>query len=183
MLQPFTTFSEPSLKEAKTAAMRFCAAMGDRYQPAHWLTLLGPPATGKTMLARLCCRFFSQYLDCFRDERANPELEVRYRRGGFKAWGNVMRDMIEGDYSGLRDLRDDWFVCLDDIGAEYSRQRELSASKLYEVLNAREGLFTIITANLTLQQINEQMDARIASRLLRHGSLVVDVTARDFNLR
>ncbi len=94
-----------------------------------------------------------------------------------------MQDMIEGDYTGIRDLQGDWFVCLDDIGAEYSRQRELSSSKLYEILNAREGLFTIVTANMTLQQINEHMDARIASRLLRHGAVVVDVTAKDYNLR
>lgn len=183
MLNTFSTFSEASLKEAKREAGRFCAAMGNRYVPAYWLTLLGPPATGKTMLAKLCCRFFSQYLDAFRDERADPTKEIRYRRGGFKSWGNVMRDMTEGDYTGLRDLRKDWFVCLDDIGAEYSRQRELSSAKLYEILNAREGLFTIITANLTLQQINEQMDARIASRLLRHGSVVVDINAKDYNLR
>lgn len=183
MFQPFKTFGEPSLTEARDATATFCAAMGSRTVPAYWLTLLGPPATGKTMLARFCSKFFNRYLDGLKDERFDPTKEVRYRRGGFKAWGNVMRDMVEGDYSGIRNLRDDWFVCLDDIGAEYSRQLELSASKLYEVLNARQNLFTIVTANMTLQQINEQMDARIASRLLRNGSVVVDVTAADFNLR
>lgn len=183
MFQPFNTFGDPSLKEARHAAVEFCAAMGSRFTPAYWLSLLGPSGTGKTMLAKLCGKFFRTHLDGFLDERHDPEKERVYRKGGFKSWGNVVTDMLEGDYSGLRDLREDWFVCLDDIGAEYSRTRELATTKLLEILNAREGVFTIITANLSLDEINKQMDARIASRLLRHGAVVIDVTATDYNLR
>lgn len=163
--------------------MDFCVAMGSKFTPGYWLTLAGPSGTGKTMLAKLCTRFFSSWLDGFKDERFDPVKEVRYRKGGIKNWGNVMREMIEGDYSGLRNLREDWFVCLDDIGAEYSRNRDLSTSKLYDILNDRQGLFTIITANLSVQQISEQMDARIASRLIRNGAVVVDIKTTDYNLR
>lgn len=183
LFSPFNTFGEASLAESKTAAVDFCCAMGSKFTPAYWLTFLGTPATGKTMLAKLCAKFFRTHLDCFRDERFDPVTECHLRKGGFKLWGGVITDMLEGDYSGLRDLREDWFVVLDDIGAEYSRNRELASSKLYEVLNARQGLFTIITANLTLDEINKQMDARIASRLLRNGSVVIDVKAKDYNLR
>ena len=59
----------------------------------------------------------------------------------------------------------------------------MTTKKLYNLLNAREGKFTVITANLTLEDFNQQMDARIASRLIRNGSVVVDVIAEDFNMR
>jgi len=166
-----------------TAAYDFMVAMGSSTTPAHWLTLLGPPATGKTMLAKLCRRYFSQHLDCFTDERFDPAKERRIRRCIYMPWVEAVRMMLEGNYRFLTDMREAWLVIIDDIGTEYQKNRELSTSKLFEVLNAREGLWTIITANLTVQQIAEQMDARIASRLLRGGSVVIDVDAIDYNLR
>lgn len=177
----FQTFGEKSLAEARESAIAFCRAMASASEPPYWLTFLGPCATGKTMLARRITRFFSAHLDCLRDERFPKQ--ITYRSGGMKGWERVVNDMICGDYTGLRDLGDDWFVCLDDIGAEYARHRDLSAAKLYGVLTAREKSFTVITANLTLEDVNTKLDARIASRLLRHGSVVIDIEAGDYNLR
>lgn len=186
----FKTFKNDSLVEALDEAKRFCLEMASGNKPARWLVFLGPSGTGKTMLAKKCVKFFRDHLDGYRDETSpgfhmqrNLATEITYRRGGFKAWSSVMTDILEGDFSGLRNLAEDWLVCLDDIGAEYERNRELSVSKLYEVLNRRDRKFTIITANLSLEDINKKMDARIASRLLRHGNIVVDVLAPDFNLR
>lgn len=183
IFHPFNDFADPALMKAERAAKDFCLAMANKYTPAHWLTFCGDSGTGKTLLSKLCVKFFREWLDGFKDERFDPVTEVRYRKGGMKNWGNVVRDMIEGDFSGIRDLREDWIVCLDDIGAEYTRNKDLSISKLYEILNGREGLFTIITANLSLAQIAEQMDTRIASRLIRNGSVVVEVQTTDYNLR
>lgn len=185
----FSSFSEEgndTLRHARQEAEAFCFAMCSATEPARWLSLLGPSGTGKTMLAKIISRFFRQRMDCvfgLNDEHQSSAERKIMRRGGFKAWSNVMQDLLDGDYSGIRDLRDDWFVCLDDIGAEYVRNRELSVSKLYEILSARNGKFTVITANLSLQEVNTKMDARIASRLLRDGNVVVDVIAPDFNLR
>lgn len=166
-----------ALKEA----LDFCMEMASETAPARWLTLLGKSGVGKTMLARCINRFFQNRMEALLLDEIRPH-ERSYRRGGLKLWGSVVGDMLDGDFSGLRDLKDDWFVCLDDIGAEYDRCRELSVSKLYDVLSARTNRFTVITANLTLDEVNRKMDARIASRLLRHGSVVVDIEAADFNL-
>jgi len=135
------------------------------------------------MLARIVSRFFSRHLDGLEDENLSvPNKVRRIRRGGFKAWSGVMQDCLDGDYSGIRDMKEDWFLCLDDIGADYGRNRELSSSKLYDILSARQNRFTVITANLTLEEVGKSMDVRIASRLLRNDSVVVDVDAPDFNL-
>lgn len=178
----FKTLGDPELKKALQQAIKFCVDMASGTAPARWLTLLGPSGTGKTMLAKRISRFFRRYLDALPDHR-NGNGEAWSRRGGFKPWIDVVGDMLAGDYSGIRDLRDDWFLVLDDIGVEYTKNKELAVSKLFEILNARQGLFTVITANLRLEQINELLDARIASRLLRDNSSVVNVNAEDFNLR
>jgi DNA replication protein DnaC len=182
IFKDFKPLGDPELEKALAEAKQFCREMASHDKPGRWITFLGPSGTGKTMLVRRINRFFKRNLDLLTDERCG--VNERYcRRGGFKPWVDAIGDMLSGDYSGLRLLEEDWFVALDDIGAEYSRNRELAVSKLYQVLNSREGLFTALTANLTLEEINDKMDARIASRLLRNQSAVVNVATEDFNLR
>lgn len=177
----FQTRDNPTLALALDAAMQFVCHMASPHVAPYWLTLLGPSGTGKTMLARRITRFFLARLDMLPDENSRKN-ERWLRRGGMKPWGDVINEMVNGDYSGLNNLKSDWFVCLDDIGAEYDRHKDLSVAKLYDVLSARANRFTVITANLTLDEVNRRLDARIASRLLRHGSVVVDIDAPDFNL-
>ena len=136
------------------------------------------------MLAKCIRTFFRRHMDGrLRDERFAPAREIRYRKGGLKVWGDVVLEMVGGDYSGLRNLRDDWFVVLDDVGVEYEKHRELSRAKLFEVLNARAGKWTVITANLSVEGIKQRLDPRIASRLLRDGSEVIDTKAIDYAKR
>lgn len=164
------------------ASLRFCTAMTS--EPAgHWLTLAGNSGAGKTMLARRVKRFYDQCLSTYRDEATGANLA---RRQIFANWGTCLSWMLEHDYSFIPDFKRADFLVLDDIGAEYTRMRELSASKLYEILGAREGKWTVITANLSAADIGDKLDVRIASRLLRSGSVVVDVSkleVPDFNLR
>lgn len=177
----FETRGDAELERMLLAAVRFCSEMASAEAPARWLTLLGDPGCGKTTLAKCVIRFLRRHLDGLRDE--NYTSAVRYRAGGLKVWGDQVLEMVGGDYTGLRNLREDWLVCLDDVGTEYEKHRELSRSKLFEVLNARAGRWTVITANLSLDQICHGMDPRISSRLIRDGSEVVDSQAVDFARR
>ena len=72
----------------------------------------------------------------------------------------------------MRVVCDDWFVALDDIGAE--RTSDFSVSKLDQIIDARLGKWTVITCNFTREQIAEHMDVRIASRLGRGKNVIVD---------
>ena len=77
---------------------------------------------------------------------------------------------------------DDWFVALDDIGAE--RASDFSVSKLDQIIDARLGKWTVITCNFTREQIAEHMDVRIASRLGRGNNVIVDnINVLDYSTR
>ena len=65
----------------------------------------------------------------------------------------------------LDKLRDSDLVILDDLGSEFSSQ---SDPILYQILNDRVNMHkpTIISSNMTLQQLNARYNERIVSRLL-----------------
>lgn len=89
--------------------------------------------------------------------------------------------MREGEYRVLDDLCQLSFLVVDDIGAEHGSA--FINSKLYDLCARRETKWTVFTGNLSLSDIEQQIDARIASRMIRNGSVVVDVNVPDFNLR
>lgn len=182
IFEKFQTHGDPELEKALSEAMCFCRDMASATTAPRWLTLLGKSGVGKTMLAKRINFFFKRFLEPLPDDR-NSSGEAWSRMGGFKPWQAVVDDMLAGDYTAIPQLQHDWFLVLDDIGVEYIRNKDLAIAKLYGILNARQGLFTVITANATLEGIRETMDNRIASRLLRDESSVVNINAVDFNLR
>ena len=156
----FSTFGEAGLIQMRDASAQFLADYKANRAP-RWLSLLGTSGAGKTMLARI----IKQQI-----------------RGEFRKWATVIKWTREGDHRMFEDLAASRrCVVIDDIGSEYGT--DYSRAKLYEFLGNREGKWTIITANLSLAQIGANLDTRIASRMLRGKSSVVDVSVTDFNLR
>jgi DNA replication protein DnaC len=178
----------------KREAIQFADDMLNQRTP-RWLSFLGTSGAGKTMLAKTIWRAFDERLryeinwpatrrsQCYVDGKPTKHGQVVKYRGGFLNWGKAMNRMLKGDYDFLEDLRTWDFFCLDDIASEYDKLRELSSAKLYDVLESRLGRWTVITANLSLEAISDRLDARIASRMLRNGGTVIDVSVPDFNLR
>jgi DNA replication protein DnaC len=158
-LSEFQTLGEPQLKRMKLETARFITEYKRGYRP-RWLSLLGTSGAGKTMLAK----------------------EIRRICGGpFVTWTRVTNMLREGEYRWFSDLMHEHIVILDDIGSEY--ETPFVAAKLYEFLSERVGRWTVITANLSLEDIGNRLDTRIASRMLRDNSRIVDVDVPDFNLR
>lgn len=165
-------------------ARRFVFAMGSGSHAPYWLSLVGSSGTGKTMLARMITSCFLRYMEGLRDENRSKYGDRYSRMGGFMSWPLCVERMLEGDFGFTRQCKEDWFIVLDDVGAENEKLRELGTSKLFAILNERQHKFTVLTCNYSMAEIAQRMDPRIASRLLRHGGTVVDSTGTpDFNLR
>ena len=176
----FETLGDPQLIRMREAATTFCAAMKLGKEP-RWLSLLGTSGAGKTHLAKRISAFFRQYMDG--ELIPGQDLErTRWRmRGGFVSWRKLCDEMRDGSYGRFRNICEDYFVVIDDIGAGH--ETTFVTSKLDELFDARQRKWTVVTANMGLAQIKEKMDARIASRMIRDRSVVVDVEVPDYNLR
>lgn len=138
----------------------------NKVRPRRWLSLLGASGVGKTHLA-LACR------DVIR--QARPSWLVQ----GWK-WPRVCSILRAGDWGFAEYLIHDVDVLvLDDVGAENTTPAILSA--LNRIADGRLNKWTIWTSNLTADDINTQLDARIASRLYRGNNVVCTaVDAPDY---
>lgn len=148
-----------------------------------WLVLLGTSGAGKTHLAR---RVFQWWQDAGQFYvTTEGRGAINSRRGQFVNWSKLIDECRGGDFSRITDICSEQLLVLDDIGAG-ADARGWMIDKLYHILENRlQGRkATLITANLSLEQIADGYDARIASRLIRTGrENVVDVAVPDYKLR
>lgn len=156
----FQTLNDPQLEQMKTEAARFITAFKRGLEP-RWLSLLGTSGAGKTMLAKLIHKVCG---------------------GRFILWTRIATNLREGEYRWFEDfVLAEQLLIVDDIGSEY--KTDFIVAKLFEMLNRRVKRWTVLTANLSLEQIGLCFDPRIASRMIRDNSKVVDVDVPDWNLR
>lgn len=181
LVKPLTWgFKTPNqnLKDALNASQQFCADMFEGRLP-YWLCLVGKSGTGKTHLAKKIKDWFSLNLlgdPCQLIGSYQPRKDYRFR-----TWQKAMGQIYEGNFGVVEALSEEWLAVIDDIGAEHD-PRKFGVAKLLEILNHRRDKWTVMTSNLTTSEIAEHLDARLASRLIRDGSKVIEITAKDFNL-
>lgn len=106
------------------------------------------------MLARAACRYLSDH----------------GKRARFLRWITIVDYMRKGDYGVIDHVCSAEVAFIDDIGAGY--ETALSRSKILEIAERRTGKPTFWTTNLTAQQIADQIDVRVASRMVRDGNRV-----------
>jgi DNA replication protein DnaC len=166
------------LCEMLAAAENIVRDMANGESP-RWLSFLGRSGTGKTHLARAISRYFKAEAAIYVDPVTRAHLS---RRGGFIGWRKVVDQLRNGEYGIMDIISNDWFVALDDIGAE--KVSDFSISKLDQIIDARLGKWTVITCNFTREEIAEHMDVRIASRLGRGNNVIVDnINTLDYSIR
>jgi DNA replication protein DnaC len=182
------THGDQRLIDPLNVAARFCnrvrlrGAAHDR--AGHTLTFCGVSGIGKTFLA-----------DCMLNElgrdkwgqlagvqgyvRNGEIIRATYMR---RDWRKISDGFKTGDYEIVEDLEKTFLLMLDDIGADHDPSG-VGASKLDRVVRSRVGKWTILTCNLSLPQIAEKLDTRIASFLIRDENEVCEIVAEDYATR
>jgi len=157
--------------KARNLVAQFLEDMYNDRTP-YCLTILGVPGVGKSFLAKLVDRFFQEFM-CDRSDMRDNAISGNGNdwrmKGGLAEWGVALREMLDsGDYTRMGFYRNDYFLAIDDILAESSKLREMSATKLFDIIEARHARrWTILTANADIEGIERELDARISSRILR----------------
>ena len=138
----------------------------------RWLSLLGSSGTGKTHIAKALWNWLSKKEDF--EDKAEYVPQWVY-------WPKLVEDLRSGSaYNRYRDMMRWKYLVLDEVCAE--NQTEFSTEKLHNLLGSRVGRWTIVTSNKRAVDI-ATLDRRIASRMARGGSYVVDIRTKDYSLR
>lgn len=122
----------------------------------------GSTGCGKTHVARGIYRFVQAWgVDiCFAQRRS-------HWGSMWIDWPNVAELDDEEDFKDVRyELERATFVVIDDLGSETDRFKNgVSASRLRRVLSLIEHKWVVLTTNLTLPEMIESYDIRVADRL------------------
>lgn len=152
----------PETRRMHTEAQWYLNDIIHRQKP-YWLTLCGQSGCGKTHLARAIINVL---------KNAGKEAQL----WSMTRIASMLRNGEYGLADHLAQLR---ILCIDDLGAE--QMTEFVRAQLYQVLNARLGKWTLLTSNMSVGEIGDSIDIRIASRIHRERNVVVEATdAYDF---
>jgi chromosomal replication initiation ATPase DnaA len=168
-LDAFQTFDDPTLLTMKRSAAAYLHAIRAGGKPC-WMTLWGTNGkgngTGKTHLARLIAAAVRNHL---------PQTPATCTLNWPKLCTRWQAREDTGHKLGF--ARECGLLIIDDAGAEH--QSAATVSLLQDLLNSRLGKWTIITSNLSPEEWSAR-DHRIASRLIRDGSFLVQCETVDF---
>ncbi len=164
----------PDLAPVLPAVQAFCSAVLDDVRPKRWLSLLGPSGVGKTHLLKQALRFLGS--------RMRIKTKTGWR-GAEVAHINPLTDL--GDWRAAADYARYDLIYIEDIGAGGDAEAgagRVVLSRLRELLQLRSGRWTMLDANLYRKRIAATLDGRIASRLKRDGSWMIEIpeTVPDF---
>ena len=130
------------------------------------LLLMGTTGTGKTHISTaIAAEIIKKGYDVIYDSAQNIINDFEFDK--FKSW-----------YGREESRSDKYLECdlliIDDLGTEFTSQFALSC--LYNLLNTRQnkGLATIVSTNLTSEELSGKYEGRITSRLMSGRLLMFD---------
>ena len=135
------------------------------------LLLIGPTGTGKTHISTAIARaLIHEGYDVIYDSTQNiiSDFEADRFRSGY--------GREEGRSEKYLDCR---LLIIDDLGTEFTNS--FTVSTLYNLLNTRQnkGLATIISTNLSPDELAKKYEDRIYSRIIGSGCKVLPFEGRD----
>jgi DNA replication protein DnaC len=164
-----------ALMQPLRAAAEFGRDMAHKKTGPRWLSLIGNSGTGKTHLAKGIWKAWENKGQWYR--KAGVDM---VKHGLFKSFSRMCNEMRSGAFGIFQSCADADFLVLDDLGAEYAT--EFSQRQLASMLDQRLGKWTVITSNLSMNDISE-IDVRIADRMIRGENEVVEIDCVSYAMR
>lgn len=165
---------DPRLKWVLPAAKRFCSAIINRESPQFWFSLLGPSGVGKTHVMR-------QVVALLREEARQGRWKIQTGTGHRSPEiAHIVPSRDLDTFSAAREYARFYFVYIEDIGSGQFGDKGAGAvtkARVTELLQLRSGKWTALCANMLRDEIAEQLDPRIASRLKRDGGIMIEIPA------
>jgi DNA replication protein DnaC len=167
----FKTFEDATLVLMLETAKTFADAATINHEP-HWITFCGTPGTGKTFLADIVFN----HLKNLKPLVDHPSLTSGAMR---RHWPKTFGKIMDGEFWRIEEMGDANLLMLDELSCSLD-QKGTEREYMWRVLSDRINKWTIITSNYSLDKIANLIDVRIASRMVRDGSVVVEVNTVDF---
>lgn len=161
------------LHHAKLLALRdasydFCSALYHHPSEGRLLVLLGGSGNGKTMAAKAMFDWW------------NRGRQLGSGRAIFANWPEVVDGFKQGRWRVIEDFVSCFFLVLDDIGAEHDPSK-IGVEKLYQILNRRENMFTVISTNNLPEEWEDRFERRVSSRMFRNSTHIDLSAVPDYN--
>jgi DNA replication protein DnaC len=157
-------------------------------RPELWPVFVGPTGCGKSFASIVLAKIWSGPRVADPDQGIDEEWYQQFR---FVTWGDVVRRLTatwagrsaaETEADVFRDLGERArLLIIDDVGIAGAGPADRSRVWLQDVMDARyrRSTPTILTSNLTLPALCQQIDPRTASRIEGRG-IVYDFPDLDY---
>lgn len=168
---------DPGVRGVLVAVLVWCSDVITRQEP-HWLTLLGPSGIGKTFILKQALAFLRAH-----EEDWKPRTPTGFRLPSIVH----LKPSIDLDaYDAAKEFAGRDLVYVEDVGSGQGLDKgagAVLAGRIAELLQLRTGKWTLLCANLGIEDIETKIDGRIASRLKRDGSVLIEISNKvpDFN--
>lgn len=167
-------------------AIRFCSSVLNGDEP-RWLSFLGPSGVGKTYLLMQVLTFLQSAASTTKEHGTLEETFYQRKVWSIKTktgarWptlGIVRASRDLDDYKAAKEFAENFdLVFIEDLAAIRDIEKGSGAvtrARLAELLQLRTNRWTLLDANLSIAEIEEVFDGRIASRLQRDTSVCVEI--------
>ena len=149
----------------------FAMDFKQRLSPA-WISFLGVTGVGKSHCAKRLWEYAKN-----RSDWSNSAFlpEVIY-------WPAFVSDLKGGAaFDRIKDMRNWPVLLLDDVGADRDTTG-FATEQLNQLLGCRENKWTILTSNLTLENLASS-EPRIADRIIRPPNRFIQVNTESYACR